>query len=223
MNDDIVHDLRPLKAKLRASKYETEPIDALVRTLADRLNDNGYAIGVKLVVELLFADLARGKCGFGSELPGCLVGLPVIALAALRTVVAGLLQDAGADEDVVNAVARLDHESRHDQSCDPWTPKARVLPRGLGGGCGVHSVGILGRRERRRRAKLRRRARDREVAVTGFGCTRIAARDAGYRSRLVKDYARLWIPMPWWATHDGRRSWLADDAARKRKERDGRT
>lgn len=76
---------------------------------------------------------------------------------------------------------------------------------------------FLGYRERRRRAKLRRRARDRAIAVAR-GMLR--HRVDPWRRACELDRVRAGrVAVPWWATPDGRARWTEDDRARKRARR----
>jgi len=69
----------------------------LARFLANRMNDELTGGGLRLVIELAFYDLARGKSGFqGESIPGSLTGLQANVLAALRLAVPGLFAKAGA-------------------------------------------------------------------------------------------------------------------------------
>lgn len=76
----------------------------------------------------------------------------------------------------------------------------------------------LGYRERKRRADLRRRARDRDVANHNAGLDqwvgRWVARHPDERGRLGRV-----LGSPWWSTPEGRRRWTEADRARKRARR----
>ena len=66
--------------------------------------------------------------------------------------------------------------------------------------CVPRRASTLGKRERRRRAKLRRRARD----------------------RAAGDWFWWGVdPAAWWMTAEGRRRWIENDRARKRAKRQG--
>lgn len=71
----------------------------------------------------------------------------------------------------------------------------------------------LGYRERRRRAKLRRRALDRTIAAAR-GMQRHHVDP--WRRACELDRVRSWqLAPPWWSTPEGRARWLARDRARK--------
>jgi len=72
-------------------------------------------------------------------------------------------------------------------------------------------------RERRRRAKLRRRARDRDLADNLW--TRTEARCPALRHDLEFAGRMLGCCPPWWSTAEGRRAWLEADRERKRARR----
>lgn len=81
---------------------------------------------------------------------------------------------------------------------------------------GVHTLGY---RERRRQAKLRRRARNRTIAI-GRKCRRHYV-DPWWRA-VELDRARFGHePVPWWSTPEGRAKWTEDDRAMKRARRTG--
>lgn len=68
-------------------------------------------------------------------------------------------------------------------------------------------------RERRRLAKLRRRARDRDVrARLAMVGVQECGRGPGARTALVEwEYLHGWPGSWWWATAEGRRAWLEAD------------
>jgi hypothetical protein len=70
------------------------------------------------------------------------------------------------------------------------------------------SLRPLGKRERKRRAKLRRRARDRDLPY-------LMARGGFLKPAAAERVLRQW------STADGRRRWTEEDCARKRAKRQG--
>lgn len=77
----------------------------------------------------------------------------------------------------------------------------------------AHDDGSLGKRERKRRADLRRRARDRTIAAAR-GMQRHHVDP--WRRACELDRVRSWqLAPPWWSTPEGRARWLARDRARK--------
>jgi len=123
--------------------------------------------------------------------------------------------------------------------CDPYPDRpVRVITagiavaRGVGGrrgrrrrgGDGPIDVdfGAVGYRERRRRAKLRRRARDREVArilAPALDCGKqLRALARRGESRWIASET-IWPEDRWWSTAEGRRRWTEDDRKKKRAMR----